>query len=215
MKKQTSTKQKLLNILKKDHTSTIKEIMTYFNISEIAVRRHIHNLEQQGFVKVHTVKQKIGRPFHTYELTEKGHQTFPNQFERLPLELLEDLEELQGKDAVRSLLNKRMEREESFFLDEIKGQDFDGKIAAVARIQDEKGYMVEYNKQADGSYIINNFNCPIINIASSYRQICRNEKQVLAKVFSESDVVSRSCITKGNNFCQWTITIPKSKRTDI
>src|SRR5690625_4751948 len=128
MNKRTPTKQKLLNILKKDHRCTIKDIMVYFTISEIAVRKHIHELEQQGFIRKISNKQDIGRPFYMYELTDKGHKTFPNQYEKLPLELLRDLEDLQGTKMVDSLLEKRMERETSFFKQEIKTEDFDDKI---------------------------------------------------------------------------------------
>src|SRR5690625_847383 len=105
------TKQKSLNILKKDQKIKIKEIMTYFSISEIAVRRHIHELIQQGFIKKHSMKQKIGRPYYTYELTEKGHATFPNENETLTREIVEELEATPGEQAAKRVVGKRMKRE--------------------------------------------------------------------------------------------------------
>lgn len=210
MRKQASAKEKLLNVLKKDHKCTIKDLMVYFTISEIAVRRHLHELEQQGFVKKEEVKQDIGRPYHVYLLTDKGHQTFPNQYEQLPLELLQDLEDIQGKQAVTSVLAKRMEREKKLFKEHVKADDFDQKIVEVARLQDKKGYMIEYKKTSEGDYEVTNYNCPILNIASSYKQLCSNEKQVLSEVFSESDVISKTCITRGDHYCQWVITKPKA-----
>lgn len=208
MKKRQSTKEKLLYILKKDQTRTIRELMVYFTISEIAVRKHLNELERQGFIQSEVVKQKIGRPYHTYQLTDRGHQTFPNQYETLPLELLADLEVLQGKQGVYDLLNKRMIREQASFLKEVKHYNFDEKVAEIAKIQDEKGYMIEYDKQEDGSYEMINFNCPIINIASAYKQICLNEKKMLGNVFTDSVVASETCITNGDHFCKWTISKP-------
>jgi len=210
MTQRTPTKQKILNVLKKDHRCTMKEIMVYFTISEIAVRKQIHELEQRGFIRKISNKQDIGRPYYMYELTTKGHKTFPNQYEKLPLELLQDLEALQGTEMVDRLLKKRMEREASFFQDEIVTHDFDEKIAEVARLQDEKGYMVEYDQQADGSYEMKNFNCPILNIASSYNHICTHEKSMLQEIFPDSHVESHACITDGDHFCKWAITKPKS-----
>ncbi|MFA1821383.1 helix-turn-helix transcriptional regulator [Virgibacillus oceani] len=209
MKKMTSTKQKLLNILKKDGVSTIGEIMEGFTISEIAVRKHIHELEQQGFIKKNTVKQKLGRPHHTYELTGKGHGTFPNQYEQLPVELLHDLEELQGKEAVEALLSKRMEREQEEMERTVGQESFEEKVNKVAGIQNEKGYMVEIETFDDGDYIFTNYNCPISNIASAYNQVCANEKKVFEEVFDTSEVVSQTCITKGHNFCRWVIKKPE------
>ncbi|WP_164216567.1 DeoR family transcriptional regulator [Virgibacillus sp. YIM 98842] len=209
MKKITSTKQKLLNKLKKDGVCTIGKIMEGFTITEIAVRKHIHELEQQGFIKKNTVKQELGRPYFTYELTEKGHSTFPNQYAQLPLELLQDLEELQGKEAVNSLLSKRLEREKGE-MEKLVGQDnFEEKISKVANIQNQKGYMVELEQSDDGKYIITNYNCPIANIASTYNQVCVNEKKIFEGVFPASEVISESLITKGHNFCRWVIKKPE------
>lgn len=208
MNKRTPTKQKLLNILKRDQKLTIKEIMAYFSISEIAVRRHIHELIQQGFLEKQSMKQKIGRPYYTYDLTEKGHATFPNENETLPLEILQDLEAVQGKQAVKSVLAQRMERERTQFLEEVESESFDQRVATIVRIQEDKGFMIEYDQSTDGDYEIRNYNCPIINIASEYQQVCSNEKQVLGEVFPDSKVISKSCIATGGKFCNWVITKP-------
>src|SRR5690625_2876279 len=111
MKKLATTKQKLLNLLKKEREMTIEEIMVNFNISEIAVRKHLRELEHDYYIEKNSVKQKIGRPYHVFKLTKQGHQIFPNQHEKLPLELLQDLEAIQGREAVSQLLEHRMMRE--------------------------------------------------------------------------------------------------------
>lgn len=209
MRKRASTKEKLLNILKKDHKSTIKDIMVYFSISEIAVRRHLNELEQQQFIKKEEMKQDIGRPYYIYYLTEKGHQTFPNQFEQLPVEILQDLEASQGKRAVNDLLRQRMTREVDTFNEKLQEKSFDERIAEIAEIQDKKGYMIEYEKNEAGDYEVKNYNCPIINIASTYRQLCSNEKKVYAAIFPGSEVESKNCITRGDHYCHWIITKPK------
>lgn len=209
--KRTPTKQRILNILKKDHRCTIKDMMKYFSISEIAVRRHLGELEQQGFIQKKSVKQEIGRPFFVYELTEKGHLTFPNQYERLPLELLKDLESIHGKDAVNAVLAKRMEREKDFFATKIHTNDFDQKITEIVKLQNEKGFIIEYSKLPNGDYELINYNCPVINIASTYRQLCKNEKKVLSTVLPNSEVQPSSCIASSDHYCKWIITKPKNK----
>ncbi|MGM8365195.1 helix-turn-helix transcriptional regulator [Virgibacillus sp. W0181] len=208
MKTRTPVKQKLLFVLKKDTACTIKTIMEHFSVTEVAVRRHLHELINQGFVKENIHKQDIGRPYHTYELTGKGHRTFPNQYEQLPVELLKDLEGLQGPEAVEELLDKRMEREEEYYQSQLSTGDFDQKIEEIAQLQNEKGYMIEYEKNADGDYIIKNYNCPIMNLAHSYNHVCGNEKKVFAKLFKNSEVISEQNITAGDHCCKWIITKP-------
>ncbi|SHG42261.1 helix-turn-helix transcriptional regulator [Ornithinibacillus halophilus] len=208
--KRTPTRQKILTVLKKDHQLTIDELVDHFTISEVAIRRHIHELEKQGLIKKNTIKQKIGRPYYTYELTKEGHQTFPNQYEKLPVELLQDLEELHGEQAVADVLRRRMEREKKEFETRISTDDFDQKVKEVAEIQDEKGYMVEISKDEEGNYEMKNFNCPISNIASCYKQVCSNEKTVFSEIFRDSEVVTQTCITSGDSFCKWMIKKPNT-----
>ena len=60
--------------------------------------------------KKRTHKQKIGRPYHTYQLTKEGHQLYPNHYETFPVELLDDLKEIAGEEMVQALLKKRIDR---------------------------------------------------------------------------------------------------------
>src|SRR5690625_3947955 len=203
-----STKEKVLLCLKKTkkHESTIKEIMEHFSISETAVRKHLQELISNGFVEERVVKQEIGRPYHLYSLTGKGHATFPSQQEQLPLDLLQDLEEVGGKQEVNELFLKRREREEKELIDALSHEDFEGKIRKLTEIQNEKGYMMEYRETLEGNYEIINYNCPIYNLASSYHQICKNENGMIAKIFSDGNVVSKSCIVTGGKYCGWLVT---------
>lgn len=196
-------------MLKKEHTSTMREIMRHFSISEIAVRKHINILLQEGFIQEEAKKQEIGRPYYVYTLTKKGHQTFPNHYEQLPVELLQDLEEVQGREAVTQVLEKRMNREIKTFKEILRSDNFDDKVEEFARMQDDKGFMVEYFKQEDGSYEMRNYHCPIINISSVYNEICRNEKQTFSEIFPKSNVITHTCITEGDHVCTWTISSPE------
>ncbi|MCF3943260.1 helix-turn-helix transcriptional regulator [Oceanobacillus alkalisoli] len=204
-----TTKERLILILKKNKAVTMDELMAFFTISEPAVRKHLHELESEELIKKRKHKQKIGRPFYTYELTEKGHGQFPNQYEQLPVELLHDLEELQGPELVTALLDKRMEREEDELLTKLDGKDFDEKVHHLVEAQNNVGYMIEVEKTSDGDYILTNYNCPIVNIAKAYQQVCSNEKIMYNRLFHESNVVPEEYITTGSHICRWVIKAPK------
>lgn len=203
-----STKEKLLFILKKDSDTSIKEIMDYFTISNVAVRRHLNDLIREGFVVERTVKQEIGRPFIIYSLSKKGHETFPNQYKQFSNDLLKDIEEIGGEQAVQSILSARKEREELELQTELLGEKFDDKIELLYQLQDVKGYMHEVEKTASGDYVIKNYNCPIFSLASSYDVICANEKEMYRKIFPDSDVKAHGYMAKGEKYCCWTITNP-------
>ncbi len=217
MTKFMTTKEKVLQQLKRSKTvdSTIKEIMVAFTISETAVRKHLQELISNGFVKERIVKQEIGRPYHLYSLTQKGHATFPSQRDELPVDLLLDLEEVGGKEVVNELLLKRKEREEKELISSLENVNFDEKVSKLTKLQNEKGYMMEYKQLAEGNYEIINYNCPIYNLASSYRQVCNNENGMIKKIFKTGEVVAHSCIVSGDNYCGWIISKHQNEKEII
>ncbi|WP_068672805.1 metalloregulator ArsR/SmtB family transcription factor [Oceanobacillus sp. Castelsardo] len=205
MSKKMSPKQRILHLLKKNHSMTIEGIMEHFTISEVAVRKHIHELEKQGLLTKQAKKQSIGRPYYQYILTKAGHGTFPNQLKTLPLDLLKDLEEIQGSEVVNDLLKKRMQREIDYYESLITSESLAERINQVIHIQNENGYLIEVEKTEQGEFEIRNYNCPILSIASKYDQICENEINMLEQLFSNGTVSVHSLITKGSHVCKWTI----------
>src|SRR5699024_9297827 len=114
MSKKMTTKDKLLLIIKKEGEITIKSIMEHFTISEI------------------TIKREIRRSFIKYKLTSNGHNTFPNQDNRLPLENLQDVENILGREAVKNVLNERKKRETNSYNTEVAGKPFKVQIQTVS-----------------------------------------------------------------------------------
>lgn len=206
-----STKEKLLYILKRDSESSIKEIMDYFTISNVAVRRHLNDLIREGFVAERTEKQEIGRPYIIYSLTKKGHDTFPRQYEQFSQDMLKDVKEVGGDEAVDAVLTARKNREEAELESALSDKTFDEKIALLYEMQDKKGYMHEIEQTSSGDYLVRNYNCPIYSLASSYDVICGNEKKMYQSLFPGSDVTAHAYMTKGKSYCSWTITKPENE----
>lgn len=201
-----TTKEKILYILKKDGEISMKELAEHFSISDIAIRKHVQSLIWDGFITKRKVRQDIGRPYHVYSLTKKGHGTFPNQYEELPVTLLQDLEALEGKEMVDNLLRFRRERIQNEIIEQLPEDDFDKRIEEMIRIQKERGYMIDYKKLDNGDYHIKIFNCPIFNMASHYHSVCENEEIMYKQLYPNSQVSVTSYLTKGAKYCSWTIT---------
>lgn len=208
MTKPLTTKDQLLNVLKMNGEQTIKDIMEHFTISEIAVRRHLQELVREGFVQREKNVQEIGRPYYTYMLTDQGHDTFPNYERMMSVELLEDLEELYGEEAVNELLGKWKEREHALIKSQMKTDDFDEQIKQVAKIREDLGYMVQVEELDEGDYVLQYFNCPVSTVACAYKQLCTKEMEIFEEIFSESEIKVKSMITKGDHYCTWKIKRP-------
>lgn len=203
-----STKEKLLFILKKESEISIKDMMAYFTISNVAVRRHLNDLIREGFVREETVKQPIGRPYIIYSLTKKGHETFPEQYEKFSKDMLKDIEQIGGNEAVRAVLTARKDREENELKVLLANKNFDEKVELLYQLQDEKGYMHEIEQTASGDYVVRNYNCPIYSLASSHHEICSKEKEMYRQLLPNSNVQAQQYMAEGEQYCSWTITRP-------
>jgi predicted ArsR family transcriptional regulator len=208
LKNQTPARQELLLVLKKHGRITFEKLMSYFTISEPALRKHIRYLERKNFIKKEAHKQKIGRPYYTYKLTGEGHRLFSSENDQLPVQILKDAETLYGKNVVYELLAKRMEHERVNYEKASQSERLEEKVKEIVGMQLENGYMPEIHQRKDGGIELKNYHCPIYKLASSYRQVCTNEKTMYEELFPDCSVTIQSNIVEGDHVCKWII-IPK------
>lgn len=77
------SKVALLRHLKQKGASTIEELVDALGISENAVRHHLKNLKQEGFLEEHTTHTGVGRPAKRYRLTLAAEGFFPKRYQEL------------------------------------------------------------------------------------------------------------------------------------
>lgn len=70
---------------------TVAELADVLEITEMAIRRHLSNLEKDGLIYSKMVRQHVGRPTYLYGLSEKGEDTFPKEYKQFAIDMLEDL----------------------------------------------------------------------------------------------------------------------------
>ncbi|GAE33271.1 helix-turn-helix transcriptional regulator [Halalkalibacter akibai] len=201
MKKETnSTRQVILTLLKRQKELTVSALATELELTEMAVRRHLRELEKDQLISSRVEKQAMGRPIHRYFLTEKGNESFPRNYNELSLGILQDLEQLSGSEIVDQLFEQRKERLYKKYEVDITGS-FEERIEALAKIQSEGGYMVEYKKTEDGSFEFVEYNCPIAQVAKEYPIACSCEQELFKKLLKTNSVERTSCIAKENSTC--------------
>lgn len=103
-----STRRLIMTLLKKKGPLTIGALAEELGITEMGVRRHVLQLEQESLAKTKVVRQAMGRPLHVYSLTERAEDHFPKSYHNLALELLRELDHGSGLEAVNVLFEGRM-----------------------------------------------------------------------------------------------------------
>ena len=192
------------------------DIARRLGISSIAVRRHLNNLERDRYVRYEPVRGAAGRPAFMYYLTEQAEELFPKNYADMTLELLEDVRDLLGEAAVAAFFERREGRLAAKYEERLgaSGAADDGeaggleeRVARLASIQDDRGYMAEWRREDDAlgpRFLLTEHNCPIHAVAHRFNQACSSELSLFRKVLN-ARVEQLECKAKGGQRCIYEI----------
>ena len=133
--------------LKKRGEARASEIAEALGITPSGVRQHLSALRADGLVAYRTIHAGPGRPKFAYFLTEPAEALFPKAYHELTNEFLEHLEEEDPELLVRLFERRRQRRVETTHK-RLAGKTFDEKVAVLARILDEDGYLADFESLA-------------------------------------------------------------------
>ncbi len=194
-----STRDQILNMLKVKGPLPVSDIAVDLGITEMAVRRHLNTLERDNLIKSSLVRQAMGRPTNVYSLSMEADELFPRNYSHLTLDFLRDIKEMDGREKIEELFKRRENRLEEQYSAQINGQ-LEQRVAMLAELQNQKGYMVEWEKDENGTFTIKEFNCPIAQVAREFTQACNCELSLFRRVLG-ADVNQASCMAKGGEHC--------------
>jgi len=199
-----STREYIMQMLKINGELSTKSITEALGITGMAVRRHLESLKNEGYITYRTVKQPMGRPVSLYSLTESAEDFFPKNYHSLALDLLNELQDEAGDEMISLLFDKRKDTLLNKYTPTVKAETLEDRVAALAQIQNDNGYMVDYQKVADEEYVLEELNCPISQVANRYQHACRCELDLFQSLL-EADVERTECLAKGDKKCVYRI----------
>lgn len=197
------TRGEILILLKKHAEMTVKDLSEALGISTMGVRQHLKILEEEDYIQVETLRKGVGRPQHLYQLSKKGHDLFPSNYETMLHSLLELVRESDGKGKVDQLLRKQMERLVAEHQDEMHEKELKERVAALAKIQETAGYMAVLDESEDGLEITEH-HCPVARVAEEYPQMCEYELEYFKQLL-ETETQRVECMTSGDHACRYVI----------
>ncbi len=201
---ESSTKKTILTMLKTSGPLSVSEMARSLGVTEMAVRRHLQTLERDALIDSFLVRQPMGRPTHSYRLTEAADSLFPKNYNVLALDLLVELSEDEGEEKIDRLFEKRRDKLLNKYAKSLEGKPLEDKVALLADIQNANGYMVDWKQGTEGQFILQEFNCPIAQVARQFNQACRCELELFERLL-ETEVEQTECMAKGGGKCVYVI----------
>lgn len=200
-----ATRAEIVHLLKRQGNMSVDALAGELAISKVAVRRHLDQLEEQGFVCHCAERCERGRPRYVYSLTTEGDGLFPDTSSEFACDMLEAIRRSFGDEAVDRLLADQASSLIETLSRDLDGLDFDGRVEAIAKRFNDRGFVTDVERLDDGSYRIVEHNCPIRNVAERYPKVCQEELRVYSEVVG-ARVEKPSCrIANGGNACEYRI----------
>jgi DeoR family suf operon transcriptional repressor len=211
-----ATRRAILVSLKKRGEARAEELAGDLRITASAVRQHLGReatddspgtgLVGNGFVGHREVKGGPGRPKHLYSLTPAAEALFPKRYSDLTNEVLAIVE-----DEDPSLLDRVFERRRDARVEgalprlEAAGPALADRVAELATILDEDGYLAQWEALDDGTFRITEHNCAVLGVAQRYGQACSSEIEFLRTVLPDATVERTQHILGGAHRCAYVV----------
>lgn len=208
-----STKQDILNYLLKQGHASAQDVADHCNISVQAVRRHLKDLEEEGLIAHQAVQAGMGRPNHLYELSPKGRDRLPGQYDHFALSLLDTLAETVGKEQVSDILRKQWERKALEYREYVGQGSLQERVARLVELRKAEGYMAEWHlvepeapdDSAEPRFIITEYHCAISQIAESFPSVCGHELDMFQLALRDCQVERTHWLVNGEHRCGYLI----------
>lgn len=200
----SQTRRQILIALKQQGGMTADELAQHLDISAVAVRRHLANLERDRLVEHKQVKRPIGRPGYVYHLSEPANLLFPSGYHHLATQMLRAIKGMFGQEAIDMIFQERRLEMERVYGARIDGHSLRERVARFAELRTEEGYMATWEEKEDGSFLLHQHHCPIIWVAEYCGPACREEAAMLSDLL-QADVVRHSHQATGDATCSYEI----------
>lgn len=201
-----STRDIILHTIKQRQRATVSELADAADVSPVTVRHHLNSLQAESLLTSESVRRKVGRPYHVYSLSEKGHELFPKRYARLSTRLLEELKKEFPEEVVRDLFRRVV----AGIVDEYRGDfedlSFEERLSFLVDLLADEGFLAKWEKQG-GEYHLIEYSCPYISVGQEHREICTFDHTLITSVMGTA-VERNTCMLRGDSCCDFSIRQP-------
>lgn len=204
------TRKKILLALKKNGSMSVDDLSGEVKITPMGVRQHLFILERKGAVEYVTRRHGVGRPGFLYRLTETADDLFPKSYQTFAMDILTELERLDGKGKIDEIFRRRKERIASEIRRLLSGKEtVSERLHALSDLLQRDGFIVDLEENAT-SFKLKQFNCPISKVALRFKEACTHDLQLFREIIGEG-VSREQCLSDGDQACVYVI--PKYDKT--
>lgn len=201
---ESSTKTRLLLLVKKLGGVSLSQLSEALGISKAAVLKHVCEMEREGLLQRKYVPSGKGRPICKVSITERGHEILPKSYSFIAMEALDYVNEKIGREGVNQILQTRTGKILKQYGAIMENLGHDQRVLKLRELRDIDGYMAESRKLDDETFELCESNCPIMQISEKFSEACSTETHLFSELLG-ADVETTHRVVDGAKTCRFLI----------
>lgn len=194
------TRAAIVQRLRDSGAASVAQLAEHLGISDVATRRHVDRLADEGLVDSETVNPGRGRPVARWSLTDRGLELFPSRYDELAHQLLDFLADT-GRDQLGAFLRWRQEHQVASYADAIDADDLPSRVQQLAELLTRDGYRAEVEADGD-AFTLRQQHCTIADVAADQPLLCAHEAAAFGRLLGDDvRVTRRETIARGDGAC--------------
>ncbi|WP_306252698.1 metalloregulator ArsR/SmtB family transcription factor [Parvularcula sp. IMCC14364] len=202
----TSTRQIILDRLKRHGEQSAADLAAHLSLTTMAVRLQLYDLAEEGLVEARAVSSGRGRPTKLWHLTDAAARIFPDAHQGLAVELINSVEALFGAAGLKKVVDRHADSQRKSYTALLAGaRSLGDRAKRLAGARTDEGYMAEAVREGRDWLLIEN-HCPVCSAARTCTSLCANELEVFQDVLGLDVRVTREeHILQGARRCAYRI----------
>lgn len=186
------TRETILHLLKTKGPQSAATLAERIGVTPMAVRQHLATLEAAGDVAFTDDPRGVGRPVRIWNLTEHSHGRFPDSHGELAVGILDAVRSAFGEPGIAKLIKARTKAQVAAYKARMPSGPLDKRVAALARIRTEEGYMAEWRRHPAAGFILVENHCPVCAAAQVCQGLCDGELELFRRVLGRDVHIKRT-----------------------
>ncbi len=204
------TETRLILLLKEKGQRSLQDLSQDLGISKMGVLNHIKQLESRGLIRRIQKKGRVGRPYYLFAVTEDSKENLANSNAWMLQSLVSYLKETGHSDLMEHFLKDRYEQIRIDYEKKLSHTAKGQKIQELVRMREDESYFPVLKDTGHDSFDLQEFNCPIYQIARYFGIACNLETRLFSSVL-DMDVESTHRQVDGHGVCRFIIR-PRSEK---
>jgi predicted ArsR family transcriptional regulator len=202
-----TTRRAILEYLRRTGDASVEDLAADTGLAPVTVRHHLGLLKSQDLVAFDAEVKGRGRPRHVYHLTPRGQAlTADNPYQTLVMRMVDAAKEA-DRGAAEQLFTKLGERIAQDHAADLAGLPMEERLDAVVKMMSAEGFVVRWEAQPDGTYMVQELACPFETLGQVHPDICCMDQRLL-QVAMNADVVRERWRLQGDPNCAFRIRVP-------